>query len=136
MRASTSAWRPDEARDQPEDSVDFLVRVLGIRDIWMHRIDIADAVGHMLELAEHDREVIAQVVRDVATAWTGPPVLLDLDGAAGGQWTLGADRPIATLNGDAVAFARQLSGRPARGELTATGDLAAGNRILELRMPF
>jgi uncharacterized protein (TIGR03083 family) len=125
-----------EARDQPEDSVDFLVRVLGIRDIWMHRVDIADAVGHSPELAAHDREVIAQVVRDVATGWSGEPVLLDLSGPAGGQWALGTGTPIATLTGDAVAFARQLSGRPARGELTATGAQAACERILELRMPF
>ena len=125
-----------EARDQPEDSVDFLVRVLGIRDIWMHRVDIADAVDQVPDLDEHDREVVAQVVRDVATAWTGAPVLLDLGGPGGGQWTIGTGAPIATLTADAVAFLRQLSGRPARGELTATGDSTAGAQILALRIPF
>jgi hypothetical protein len=59
----------DDVPPQPEDSLDFLVRVLATRDAWMHRIDVADAVGREPEPTDHDAAVVAQVVHDVASGW-------------------------------------------------------------------
>src|SRR5690606_21441091 len=75
---------PEEASALPEDSLDYLVRVLAPRDFWMHRVDVADATGGPLQIGQTDREVVTQVIADLATQWTGPSALLDLNGPAGG----------------------------------------------------
>ncbi|MEK8143573.1 hypothetical protein NKH18_20495 [Streptomyces sp. M10(2022)] len=53
-----------------------------------------------------------QVVLDLALAWTGPAVELNLQGTAGSSRLLGLGVPAATLHADAIAFTRHLSGRP------------------------
>jgi uncharacterized protein (TIGR03083 family) len=125
-----------EAENLPEDSVDYLVRVLMPRDPWMHRVDIATAAGRTLALDGHDRHVVEQVVRDLAGGWPGPPVLVDLTGPAGGRWSLGTGTPVATLHADAVSYLQLLSGRPARTEPTVEGDPAAGQALLAARVEF
>ena len=79
------------------------------RDVWMHRVDIARAVGAPLVLtAEHDGRIVADIVAE----WTQlhhDPFTLDLSGPAGGTYTArGGDTPISC---DAVEFVRVLSGR-------------------------
>lgn len=111
-----------EGKELPEDSMDYLNSVLVARDTWMHRIDISDATGAEPVLDEHDREIMNQIVLDLALDWTGPPCLLDLSGPAGGRHRLGSGEPVATVRADAVAFARHLSGRPPGGELRYEGD--------------
>ncbi|MDT7538430.1 MAG: hypothetical protein QOI82_2015 [Actinomycetota bacterium] len=89
----------------------FLVDVVLTRDTWMHRIDVARAVGQEPELtAEHDGVLVA----DVAAEWAGrhgQPCTLTLTGPAGGSWTFGTGGPEITE--DAVEFCRGLSGRGA-----------------------
>lgn len=125
-----------EARDQPEDTVDFLVRVLMVRDLWMHRSDIAAATARSLDLGPHDREVVRQVMRDLALGWTAPAVLLQLTGPAGGCYSLGDGAPVATVRADAIAYLRLLSGRPADVQPTTGGDPDAAASVLAARMPF
>ena len=125
-----------EARDQPEDSFDFLVRVLMARDSWMHRSDIAAATGRPFTLDRHDSDVVRQVGRDIAMAWAGPPVILDLTGPAGGRWSIGDGMPIATVRVDAVAYLRRVSGRPADGPPTIHGDPSTTAALLATRMQF
>jgi uncharacterized protein (TIGR03083 family) len=127
---------PEDASALPEDSMDYLVRVLAARDFWMHRVDVADAVGGTLQPGHGDREVVAQVIADLAAQWTGPPALLDLTGPAGGRWTLGTGAPAATLSADAIVYMRQLSGRPPRGQLRIDGDAAAGAALERARVVF
>jgi len=79
------------------------------RDVWMHRVDIARAVGAPLVLtAEHDGRIVADIVAE----WTQlhhDPFTLDLRGPACGTYTArGGDTPIRF---DAVEFVRVLSGR-------------------------
>ncbi|MDX6197169.1 MAG: hypothetical protein QOJ79_320 [Actinomycetota bacterium] len=92
-------------------TIGFLVDVVLTRDTWMHRIDIARAVGQEPELtAGHDGVLVADVVAEWAERH-GQPCTLTLTGPAGGSWTFGAGGPEVTE--DAVEFCRGLSGRGA-----------------------
>lgn len=125
-----------EAKALPDDSMDYLGNVLAARDTWMHRVDLSDATEAELVLDGHDREIVDQVVLDLALAWTGPAVELDLDGPAGGRRLLGTGAPAATLHADAVDFARHLSGRPTRGRPELEGDPGARAALTAARVVF
>ena len=87
-----------------------LMDVVLTRDVWLHRIDIADATGRRTRLDEDDRRII----EDVATEWGarhGRGVVLHLTGDAGGWYALGKGGRLLQL--DAVQFCRILSGRGA-----------------------
>jgi uncharacterized protein (TIGR03083 family) len=79
------------------------------RDVWMHRVDIARAVGRPLTLTvEHDGRIVADVVAEWAQLHDDP-FTLDLRGPAGGSYAArGGGEPIRL---DAVEFVRILSGR-------------------------
>jgi len=79
------------------------------RDVWMHRIDIARATGHLLELtAGHGGRIVADIVAEWAGRH-GEPFTLLLTGPAGGRFTAGRGADLTTV--DAVELARILSGR-------------------------
>lgn len=90
-------------------TMSFLVDVVLTRDTWMHRIDLARAVGGELRLtADHDGVLVA----DVAAEWArryGHPCSLELAGPAGGRFSWGSGGP--HVEADAVEFCRGLSGR-------------------------
>ncbi|NYV78895.1 maleylpyruvate isomerase family mycothiol-dependent enzyme, partial [Streptomyces sp. UH6] len=94
-RLRTSLVFPQEGRALPEDSMEYLNSVLLVRDLWMHRIDISDATGAELVLDGHDREILQQVLLDLALGWTGPPCLLELSGPIGGRYRIGGEGPPA-----------------------------------------
>ncbi len=39
----------------PDDRLSYMLDVLGLRDPWMHRVDLARATGRPLVLGAHDR---------------------------------------------------------------------------------
>ncbi|MYQ43312.1 TIGR03083 family protein [Streptomyces sp. LamerLS-316] len=125
-----------EAKALPDDSVDYLGNVLAARDTWMHRVDLCDALGAGLVLDGHDREIVDQVVLDLALSWTGPAVEIDLHGPAGGRRLIGIGSPAATLHAEAVDFARHVSGRPVRGSLELEGDPGARAALMAARVVF
>ncbi|MFH8572782.1 maleylpyruvate isomerase family mycothiol-dependent enzyme [Streptomyces sp. NPDC017993] len=125
-----------ESKELPEDSMDYMDRVLMSRDPWMHRVDIADATGRELVLDDHDREVVGQVLLDLALAWRGPPTLLDLSGPAGGRWSLGRGAPAVTVRADAVALMRHLSGRAPLDARAYEGAPDAGATVAAARVVF
>lgn len=87
----------------------FLVDVILTRDTWMHRVDVARAVGLDLELtAEHDGVLVADVVSEWAGRH-GEACRVELSGPAGGRWVFGGGGP--EIAHDAVEFCRGLSGR-------------------------
>jgi uncharacterized protein (TIGR03083 family) len=89
----------------------YLVDVILTRDTWMHRIDVARAVGQQPELtADHDGVLVADVVAEWAQRH-GQPCTLTLTGPAGGCWIIGTGGE--ELTADAVEFCRGLSGRGA-----------------------
>jgi uncharacterized protein (TIGR03083 family) len=99
----------------------YLIDIIYLRDLWMHRADAARALGLTLELtADHDGRIVADVVAD----WThrhGKPFVLDLTGPAGGTYACDPDQPQAEhLSLDAVEFCRILAGRGHRAGLLTT----------------
>ncbi|MEV0023096.1 maleylpyruvate isomerase family mycothiol-dependent enzyme [Streptomyces atroolivaceus] len=130
------SWLYPEAKALPDDSMDYLGNVIVARDTWMHRVDLSDATGAELVLDGHDREIMDQVVLDLALAWTGPAAEIDLHGPAGGRRLLGIGTPAVTLHADAVDFARHLSGRPARGRPELEGEPGARAALMAARVVF
>jgi uncharacterized protein (TIGR03083 family) len=119
-----------------DDRLSYVLDVLGLRDPWMHRVDLARATGRPLTFGAHDRVIVAQVVAELGRLWDGPPVRLELTGPAGGRWTLGDGGPVATVRADAVAYLRALSGRNDHPSLEVDGDPAAGAAVAAARVVF
>jgi uncharacterized protein (TIGR03083 family) len=99
----------------------YLTDTIYLRDLWMHRVDVAHALGRHPELsADHDGRIIADVVAEWARRH-GKPFILDLTGPAGGTYTYQPDHPDAEhLSLDAVEFCRTLAGRELQSGLLAT----------------
>ena len=133
-RQRISRMYPEEPL--PDDRLSYVLDVLGLRDPWMHRVDLARATGRPLPLGTHDRVIVAQVITDLGRAWDGPPVLLELTGPAGGRWTLGHGTPAATIRADAVDYLRTLSGRNDHPDLHTDGDHTATAAAAAARVVF
>jgi uncharacterized protein (TIGR03083 family) len=96
----------------------FLTDVILTRDPWMHRMDLAKAVGTTPYLtADHDKVIVADVVEEWA-ARHGRPFELTLTGPAGGTWSRGTDGEVIEM--DAIDFCRVISGRGTGAGLLAT----------------
>jgi uncharacterized protein (TIGR03083 family) len=96
-------------------SLDTLLHVVLVRDMWMHRHDIAAATGKpFVQTAGHDGPIVEQAVRDAArhAVRKMPEVALTLTlrGASGGTWQFGTGRPVH-LTLDATDFMRRTSER-------------------------
>ena len=101
---------------------DYFLAATLTRDAWLHRVDLADALGVSLALDDVDRAIIG----DVAVEWCarhGQPVVLTLTGDAGGSVTAGSGGP--TIELDAIEFCRIVSGRA-----------QATHPLLECAVPF
>lgn len=87
------------------------------RDMWIHRLDIADATGRDFALQPgHDSVMVAQAVDDVdryvQKKGRGLSFVLTLAGPAGGTWALGGgSEPVANIRMDVPGFMRRSSGR-------------------------
>jgi uncharacterized protein (TIGR03083 family) len=101
-------------------NVTYLVDVILARDTWLHRYDIARATGGTVDPEPTSTEVVAQVIRDLARAWRGPDVVLDLTGPEGGTWLLGTNPNAPGVTLPAVEFLRHLSGRVVPADLLAS----------------
>jgi uncharacterized protein (TIGR03083 family) len=99
----------------------YLIDTIYLRDLWMHRVDVARAVGRRLELgADHDGRIVADIVAEWGSRH-GQPFVLELTGPAGGSFGQNPDLPEAEhLAIDAVEFCRTLSGRAKATGLLAT----------------
>lgn len=102
-------------------NVGHLVDVIYTRDVFMHRIDIARAVGRQLVHGENDRRIVEDAVHEWADRH-GRPVELALTGPAGGRFVQGSSGPRIEM--DALEFCRALSGR------------APGNGLLQTKIFF
>lgn len=113
-KAMPDAQPVSSAADAPTEvwTFGYLFDTILTRDTWMHRMDIAKAVGRSPELsADHDGRLVADVVAEWETRH-GEAFDLTLTGPAGGVWRRGeAGRSMETITMDAVEFARALSGR-------------------------
>lgn len=100
-----------------------LNRIVLTRDVFLHRIDIARAVGRPTPV---DPAIDARIVEDIVLDWAerhASPFDLTLTGPAGGRYVAGPGdaRWSATL--DAFEFCRVLSGRAPGEGLLRTGVL-------------
>jgi uncharacterized protein (TIGR03083 family) len=118
MRARTITDSGPDGASPERWKVGFLTDTILTRDPWMHRSDIAQALGRPMELTrEHDGAVVADVVAEWALRH-GQPYSLSLTGPAGGRWSSGAHGEAISL--DAEEFCRILSGRGSGEGLMAT----------------
>ena len=98
----------------------YLIDTIYLRDLWMHRVDVAVALGRPLELrADHDGRIVADVVAEWARRHA-QSFVLDLTGPAGGSYSHHPEHPsVERVSLDAVEFCRILAGRAsATGVLT------------------
>jgi uncharacterized protein (TIGR03083 family) len=87
----------------------YLIDIIYLRDMWMHRVDTARATGSDLVLTpEHDGRIVADVVAEWARRHA-QPFTLELTGAAGGTFTAGDGGE--RIGMDAVEFCWVLAGR-------------------------
>jgi uncharacterized protein (TIGR03083 family) len=113
VRRRTLPQPQDVGGHQERWTIGFLTDVILTRDPWMHRMDLAAAVGRPpLLTADHDGVLVADVVAEWA-ARHASPYRLTLTGPAGGTWSHGEGGDAIEM--DAVEFCRVLSGR-GRGE--------------------
>jgi hypothetical protein len=99
----------------------YLIDTIYLRDLWMHRVDVAHAVDQPVALAaEHDGRIVADVVAEWGRRH-GKSFRLDLDGPAGGIYTRDEGLPEAEhISMDALEFCRTLAGREHATGLLAT----------------
>jgi uncharacterized protein (TIGR03083 family) len=121
----------------PRWRIAYLLDVILNRDLWMHRVDLTRATGRPFVIGDHDQQIVAQVIRDLALAWSAAPVALELTGRAGGSWLIGAGDPGAVVRADAVAYMRALSGRDDDVALNLlSGQATALTAIRQARVAF
>ena len=99
----------------------YLIDTIYLRDLWMHRVDIAHAIDRPLDLsASHDGRIVADIVVEWARRH-GRPFVLELTGPAGGTYAQHPDASGAEgVELDAVEFCRKLAGRAQATGLLAT----------------
>jgi uncharacterized protein (TIGR03083 family) len=132
---------PMPGLDQPR-SMAYVFDLIYTRDMWMHRIDIATAVGRRIAFDDHhDRRMVALIVRDLAIkaarGLQGRAALLRLKGPAGGTYRIGANtQPSAVLEMDILTFSALTSGRETAerilsgGSVQISGDIAFGEAVV------
>lgn len=100
----------------------YLTDRIYTRDAWMHRIDLARALGRpLVATAEHDGKLVADLVDEWALAHM-LPFTLTLTGPAGLQRSSGTGGEVIEM--DAIEFGRAMSGR------------VNGQGLLAVRVPF
>lgn len=113
-----------------------LVDVIYTRDVWLHTIDIARATGRPYR---PDAALDGRIVADVVAEWAGrhrEPVLLTLDGPAGGRFRSGAGG--GHLHLDAIDLCLVLSGRadPSDADIEVVAEPTGAARLLTTRVLF
>ena len=97
---------PEPVGRQP---VGYLFDAGFTRDVWAHRMDIAVATGHPMDLDhEHDGRIVADIVAEWS-ATHGEPFVLELTGPAGGAFAAGAGGETVSI--DTLEFIAILAGR-------------------------
>ena len=117
-------------------SLRHLMWVTHSRDTWMHRLDICRATGQAFEqTVEHDGRIAGLVMRDVADAlarnFSGPALLFELTGIAGGIWGAGRGEPAATIRMDVLDFNIFASGRYSYEQARPLASISGDVRIAE-----
>ncbi len=110
----------------------FFANVIFTRDTFMHRIDVAVAVGKTVELAQEDGWILADVVKD----WSQRRKVDGTIEIAGVGVFRAATGSRCEISGSGADLCRVLSGRADPGELSLQGDVDAARRWLRAGCPF
>ena len=121
-------------------SAGYLFRVLLPREAWLGRGDIEETAGRTPSPGPHGAEVVRQALRDIAGAWAGPPVLMEITGPPAGLWLIGsrdAREAAARIQFGAFGFVRQAArGRDYAGDAPViAGDASVARALLATRIP-
>ncbi|MDQ3956822.1 MAG: maleylpyruvate isomerase family mycothiol-dependent enzyme [Actinomycetota bacterium] len=114
-------------------NVGYLMNVIFLRDLVVHKIDICDAVGRDAALGDADGRVIADMLKDWARR-SGADARIELTGPGGGIFLAGSGTA-ASIATDAPGMTRRLAGRPATSEVRIEGDVTAAERWLATGCP-
>ena len=115
-------------------NVNYLLNTIFTRDHFMHRVDISRATGARLVLGPSE----ARLIEDVLCDWQRRRKVrasVELGGPAGGSYLLGGSAD-ATIEGDAIVFARVMAGRGRPDELQLAGAVRAAETWLAQGCPF
>lgn len=86
-----------------------LYRIIYTRDTWLHRLDVADALGRQAQLTTPaDRRIVEDVIKEWADRH-GRPFDLRLEGGLEARYLRAGGGPVVTI--DAVELCWVLSGR-------------------------
>ena len=121
---------------RPGTRLSYLLDVVYVRDVWLHRVDLHRATGVEMPVTPAEDEVVAQVVRDLDLEWSGPAFTLVLTGRGGGRWVVGEGSPEAAVTEDAVALMRLLSGRSDECRLVSDGAPGPAEELRAARVVF
>jgi uncharacterized protein (TIGR03083 family) len=110
----------------------FYANVIFTRDAFMHRIDIAEAIGVKLDLSQEDGWVLADLVKD----WSRrQKVDATVELESVGRFRAGSGSR-ASISGRGSDLARVLSGRADPSVLSLDGDIDSARRWLQAGCPF
>ncbi len=104
-----------------------LFKTIYTRDVWLHRVDIARALGRELRI---DPPVDRRIVEDVVKEWADrhdQPFEMRLTGPAGGSYRRSGAGPVIDM--DAIDFCWILSGR-GEADRAAPGASLLAQRVL------
>lgn len=112
----------------------FIADHVFTRDVFMHRIDIARAVGRELALGPADRRVIEDCLREWASV-SRADATVELTGVISGVYLAG-DGTAATIKGDAIDLCRWFTGRESLGAFEIGGDRSRAEGWLRSSVRF
>jgi len=124
-----------QARAPVTLTADYLFRVLLPRQAWLRRADIAEAVDQRPTPGPHGAEIIRQTMRDLALAWSGRPVLIEVTDAPAGLWIVGKGEAVAALRSGPFGFVRQVTQGRDNPSSATTGDATVMTALLATRIP-
>ena len=113
-------------------NVGYLLNAIFPRDLYVHRLDIAEATGREPNLGA-DRRVAVDMLRDWARR-TGADARLELSGPAGGVFVAGTGTR-ATIATDTAGLIWRLAGRKQTSDLRIEGDREAAEGWLAAGCP-
>lgn len=112
----------------------FIADHIFTRDVFMHRIDIARAVGRELGDDSADRRVIEDCLREWALV-SRADATLELSGAAEGTYVAG-DGSATLIKGDAFDLCRWFAGRESLDAFEISGDRSRAEAWLDCSVKF
>jgi uncharacterized protein (TIGR03083 family) len=115
-------------------SLGFVAETIFTRDLFMHRIDIANATGGTMSEGPREARILGDCLKEWGRA-SKAQVHVHLSGGAGGDYSVG-DRARASITARATDLARMLAGRPRGDSVKIEGEVEAALSWLAIGCRF